>query len=171
MEKLSLGRITCLLACFCFLLFLPLTAKSQSVSRQVVGVAGESKDVNNVNLSYTIGESIVGFTISTNNSVSINSGFQQPNLSIYPTTSDQSFSISLSPNPTPDLITIRLLDPSQKDLCLTLTNPEGQVLVSSLVLVPWENELDLSKYPAGMYFITIKDKHKSLQKAYKVMKY
>ncbi|HKK77102.1 MAG TPA: T9SS type A sorting domain-containing protein [Saprospiraceae bacterium] len=144
---------------------------AQSVSRQVIGFAGGSASLNDTRINWTAGETFIGKASSSNQQAMLTIGFQQPNLVISSSSADLVFPLTLSPNPTPDLVNILIKDPTQQNLRLTLSNANGQVLVPSLLLNPWQNELNLSAYPAGVYLITIKDQNRGLQQAYKLIKY
>lgn len=169
MEKRSVRRLTYVGIYVCFLLLFFTNLNAQSLSRQVIGVAGGTIDYNSAKISWTVGESIVGMSTATNHSVSVNAGFQQPELSILPQAKESVFSLSISPNPTPDLLNIVLLDPSQEDLQVSLTNSAGQALVANLLLNPWKNEIDLTRFPAGIYFLKVSGQ-KNESEVFKIIK-
>jgi len=63
-------------------------------------------------------------------------------------------SVRMFPNPTPDITTMRLLDPMDEDVMLELINGQGVIL--ERILLPageTEAEFDLSMYQSGHYFI------------------
>lgn len=142
---------------------------AQSVSRQVIGVAGGEMQQNDVLINWTLGESIVGMSRSPKHAYSVNAGFQQPHLSISPEFSDPLFSIMIAPNPTPDWVNVVLSDPTQQNLYLSLVNVQGQVLVPKLQLNPWKNEINLSNYPSGTYYLRVSNQEDRTQ-VYKIIK-
>lgn len=143
--------------------------EAQSISRQVIGIMGSSSQFNNIKVSWTAGEAIIGNAISTNGQTKATIGFQQPDLSILSTATSEKILVNISPNPTPDLVNVTLLDPSLRHLRLTLTNTQGQVIIPSLLLEPWKNEVDLSQFPPGVYYLNVSDQEATFQ-TYQIIK-
>jgi len=150
-------------------LFLATNVVAQSISRQVIGIAGGSTHFNNIKVSWTVGEAIVDKAVSTNGRAQATVGFQQPDLSILPPATKEQLLVNISPNPTPDVLNVTLLDPSLRNLRLTLSNTNGQVLVPSLMIEPWKNEVDLSRFPPGVYYLNVTDQERTFQ-TYKIIK-
>ena len=65
--------------------------------------------------------------------------------------------ISIFPNPTPNLLTIDNPNPTTKAFTLSLTNIQGQLLFSEKVEIDKTHTLDLSKFPNGIYFLTLQN--------------
>lgn len=168
MEKLPFGPRTSVIVNIVVFLFISFGLQAQSISLQLIGNGGESAPVDNISLSWTAGEAFIGTMKATDRAVRMNVGFQQPNITILPQATEHSLPITIFPNPTPDLVQVTLLDPTVQDLKLTLTNVDGKIL-QPVILLTNKHELDLSSYPAGIYFITIKDK--DLRQVHQVVKY
>jgi hypothetical protein len=143
--------------------------EAQSLSRQVIGITGGTSQFNDIKVSWTVGEAIIGKAVSTDEQTIATVGFQQPNLSILPPAIDEQLLVNISPNPTPDVLNVTLLDPSLQNLHLTLSNTSGQILVPSLLIEPWKNEVDLSRFPPGVYYLNVTDQKRTFQ-TYKIIK-
>lgn len=157
MKKRPARQFAFSVLCIGVLLLISADLKSQSLSRQVIGIAGGNTTINNIKISWTAGEAIIGKVNSSDNSTSINIGFQQPTLSILPQAQESAFSINISPNPTPDLLNIKLLTPSLQELYVSLINSQGQVLLPNQKLSALSNEIDLSQFSSGIYFLKVTD--------------
>ena len=143
--------------------------QGQSIARQVIGITGGSTATSFGSVSWTVGQTAVKHVKSNDRKYSVTQGFQQPNLSILPSTVDPLFSINIFPNPTQDLIQVTLWDASRKDLIMNLNNTKGQTLIANQAINPWKNEIDLSRFPAGTYFLRVSNQEEQSQ-TYKVIK-
>lgn len=143
----------------------------QSISRQVIGITGGEAQLSNTTVSWTVGEPFIGKATSPKEDFVATVGFQQPSLLFIPLSEADPFQISIAPNPTQDYVTISQLDLDNQPLSLSLTNSQGQVLIPNLLLQAWKNEIDVSRFPAGTYFIQVKDESAGLTQAYKIIKY
>ena len=65
--------------------------------------------------------------------------------------------LSLFPNPTPNYITIENPNTTTKTFTLSLTNIQGQLLLSEKVEIDNTHILDLSKFPNGIYFLRLQN--------------
>lgn len=94
-----------LLVIFCFT---PLVVLSQSVTRNLVSVAGNSETNGNINLSYSIGEVIIPTVIQESNVLT--QGFQQPELIVPRKVSElfRELEIQCYPNPVIENLKIQL---------------------------------------------------------------
>lgn len=158
---------------FLALSLISVTSGAQSISRQVIGVAGGNATIsstrNRIQVSWTVGEPIVGKAVASNDQAQVTIGFQQSDPSILPPATNDKLLVDISPNPTPDLINVTLLDPAQRDLRLTLTNTSGQVLLPNVLIEYWKNEVDLSRLPPGIYYLNVFDQEATYQ-TYKIIK-
>lgn len=111
-----------------------LRMEAQSLSRQVIGITGGTSQIHDISLSWTAGETIVGKATAPNGKALVTQGFQQPTLSLWSLSEDNQIQINLSPNPTPDLVNITLLDPTQENISVSLINAQGQVLLPQIIL-------------------------------------
>lgn len=151
------------------LLFCANQLSGQTIARQVIGIAGGSANTSFGQVSYTVGETFIGTSHSSTQNETITAGFQQPTISFLPDYVDPVFSINIFPNPTQDLLQVTLWDATQKQLSMSLTNIKGQVLIPNLLINPWKNEIDLTPFPAGAYFLKVTDENKQ-SKSYKILK-
>ncbi len=67
------------------------------------------------------------------------------------------FQTTLFPNPTPNYITIEKPNTTTKTFTLSLTNIQGQLLLSEKVEIEKTHTLDLSKFPNGIYFLRLQN--------------
>lgn len=132
---------------------------AQSISRQVVGSLGGSTSLTAkpVQVDWTMGEAIIGMALATDGQTKITLGFQQPDLFIIPLTNSDELLVSIFPNPTTDVIYINLIDPTLRNLSLTLSNNSGQVLLPNVRIESRKNEIDLSRFPPGVYYLKVFD--------------
>lgn len=61
------------------------------------------------------------------------------------------------PNPTPNYLTIENPCPIRKTFTLSLSNIQGQLLLSEQVEIDKTHTIDLSKFPNGIYFLTLQN--------------
>ena len=143
--------------------------QGQSIARQVIGITGGSSNTSFGTINWTAGQTAVAHVKSSDQNYSLTQGFQQPNLSIVPDFVGTDFHINVFPNPTQDLLQVTLWDYSQKNLRMSLSNVTGQILIPNLLINPWENEIDLTQFPAGTYFLKVFDKDQRT-KSFKIIK-
>lgn len=62
--------------------------------------------------------------------------------------------IHIFPNPTNSTLTIQT-DVAWQDAIVTLTTPEGRVVLSQALINSQQQSLDISHLPNGMYFVTV----------------
>lgn len=142
---------------------------AQTITRQLVGGASGTAEQGTMRLSWSLGEVAVGHWQGKDGS-RITEGFQQPNLELMLTQLKKEALVSVAPNPVRDLLNITVLDAQDDNLKMTLTDQQGRTLIRKSSIGLWRNELDMSPYPAGMYFLKVHQGLRGTVQTYKVVK-
>ncbi len=152
------------------LLFVALTVKTviaQSVSPNLIATSGTSFNDGTSQLDWTMGEPVtVTFAVGSD---MLTQGFQQPNLlatSINNVETD--YSVLVFPNPSIDFIQLQFHNLKQI-LTIDLFSSDGKLLQSKEVNTVSELQIDMSKYAAGTYLLSVKDSNSKI-KTYQVIK-
>lgn len=147
----------------------PVSASAQ----QVFSSQSDSKSINNLTLSWTIGEPFTsqGSTECT----MVTEGFQQPLISIsefiQETATLQEFiEVSVFPNPVQNEVFIELHDASVAGLTGTLRNAEGKALQSFVLSSTHRYVLDMSSRSPGIFLLTLSEEGSLNQKTYQIVK-
>ncbi|MBK7477416.1 MAG: T9SS type A sorting domain-containing protein [Haliscomenobacter sp.] len=158
-------------AVLAFLLFSsPLVLQAQSLSPQVFGSAGGAVLHNGVRINWTLGEAAVSRVYADNAKGSVTEGFHQPALQIKPASGLQALQVSIAPNPVLSVLNLGLPASVTSDVTATISDAQGNVVLNRVQLKPGSTELDLSLFPAGMYFLTIRQADQPAGQTYKVVK-
>lgn len=144
---------------------LPLGLLSQSADLQIIASAGGFVDGLDVQVSHTMGETVIGPGSSSD--VIINQGFQQPNLVLVGVEElDQNISLSVYPNPANDWVTIEITTPNALNLQISICDIQGKQIGSAAPTVhvggKHSQNLDVSHLSAGQYVIVLTDGQRPL---------
>ncbi len=145
---------------FCFLLLILWSSAgfSQTISRQVIGTAGDYSENSGFSVSWTIGEPVTETFASDN--YTLYQGFQQGDyvVEIPEGTNDifNNFDINIYPNPAGDFLVVNIKNPDNKSFELDLFSLNGKKILSAQIN-PFSKEkyLNLSKLATGTYIIKI----------------
>lgn len=140
---------------------------SQNMPRTVIGNAGDYYEALQFgNLHWTVGEVAVSLH---QNGLELHEGFHQVyyELVVYTEEATPNWNVNVFPNPTSDFLRVRLGEEAQV-VNAQLFNNTGQLLVKRENL-RWEEEFDLSNFPAGNYWLRLLAAD-GQQQAYKVIK-
>lgn len=145
-------------------------AISQTASPELVSSGGGSFNNTSYRLDWSIGECV---TLTHGaETYMLTQGFHQSSYEITAIGSlpDARVDISVYPNPTTNFITLNLSgQKSFGDLsALIITDINGKVLLQEKIN-GFEKQLDFSSYPAGVYFLTLKQGGQ-LIKSFKIIK-
>lgn len=138
---------------------LPLTLSAQvSLDRQVIGATGGEGGNSNLNVSYTVGETVVE-TFATS-SITLTQGFQQPSATIVgiaqPT--GPAWEVKQFPNPAMHQFTLQLDGDYTGSIQLRIVNVEGRLIYQTTIekgSVSLQEQIDVSRWAAGQYFLTL----------------
>ena len=161
MKKTKTKTITLFLFC------LALTElKAQTLTPQVLSTAGTSF-VNGTNvLDWTLGEPAT-FTLNNGTNL-LTQGFHQNDLLITQVENlDNSFGVTVFPNPTADFVQIQF-DKATNNNVIELFSVEGKLLLSETKNATTISQIDMSKYSNGTYLLKIKTVNNN--KSYKIIK-
>jgi len=151
---------------------LPLVVSGQSLDRQVIGSAGDYTSAGNVQLSWTVGE--VAITTASSGNLVITQGFQQPDGLVIGIESPISgLSINLFPNPTQDIVVLKLNSKEAQELQLQWYDMLGQLvgdMQTASVHGEYSREFDLSHFAPGTYFLVMRDKQSRFIESIKIEK-
>ncbi|MFL5765005.1 MAG: T9SS type A sorting domain-containing protein [Bacteroidia bacterium] len=146
------------------LCLLTTTGFAQSLSPDVISSSGNSFSDGTSQLDWTLGETATSSFATPGNIVT--QGFQQPELLVTAINAISDPSISAFPNPTSNILNVKITDPEHTIIELYTT--EGRLLQSSTAISK-DVLIDMSTYAAGTYLLVIKEqKHKTA--SYKISK-
>jgi len=157
-------RIAIALLCF-HLLY---SAPNASAQNNTNTSGGEASGVNG-KVSYSIGQT--GYQSSTDGSVTIAQGVQQP-FEISTLTGVEKTEIQLSasvyPNPTSDFVTLRFAESDVQHMYILVLDEKGKQL-SQQSVAKSQTDIPMSGYASGTYFIKVLD-GKTAVKIFKIIK-
>ena len=148
-----------------------LLARSQSLSPSVVAAGGGVSKFGDIELEWTLGESVIG-QASTNNRLYTN-GFHQPIISRVKGVQDLVFNsaIRIYPNPVEDNLLVQFGIPNEGKVKLILTDIAGKLLQQKIIPGNSSNaELSFNKYAGGVYLLRIVDKNENTVTSFKIVK-
>lgn len=163
MKKYNLILIGILYFGFCL---------SQTNLLEVNTTAGDYYTGNEITLSWSIGEGII--ETFYNNEITLTQGFQQPCIKVSLVEESEishDIQISVSPNPTKDIINIQFIGKKNTHLLMELYDLSGKLLIRKTQkgLTIAEN-IDLSGFSSNMFILRIIDKTGILVRTYKIQK-
>ena len=110
-------------------------------------------------MSWTLGEPIT--STLTNSSAQLTQGFQQSTISLVGISDyDFSYSVEAFPNPTVNVVQIKLSD-NVSEGSLNIIGPTGRIVYKQDIVEP-EFLLDFAPYRQGIYLLNLMDKNGTL---------
>ena len=149
-----------------FVLLIPVIGYSQTISKQVIGVAGRTQSNSNFKVSWTTGEPVVGLMTAGGNQ--LGNGY-------YPAMDIKALSIEdntlaiefkVYPNPTSQLLYVS--HPEFNNFKIQISNLNSKLIYSGSI--DKEIPLDVSSHAQGMYLVTIEDTVTHKKNTYKIIK-
>ena len=159
-----------------FLLVLfAIKANTQSIAPQSINSAGIKMTQSNGSLSFTVGELVVLQQFDANGN-SLGSGFT--NASTISTTilaveepDAEILQVDVFPNPTTDLVQIRIKDSKLEEMLLSVTDLTGRELYQGRYrLLQQSIGINTAAYSAGTYLLSLKDLSGKILGIYKIVK-
>jgi hypothetical protein len=147
-------------------------SSAQSIERAVVSSQGEVKSASGIELSYTVGESVV--TTETNSTLIISQGFQQGYPQVEDTTTSseefvQDLNLKLYPNPSQNQVFVS--DVASRSFSLSVFDDLGKMVhAQNLELNQNEQHIDLSNWSVGTYHFRFVDQDTKQVIHYQVVK-
>jgi hypothetical protein len=156
-------------------LFLTTVLSAQSIAPQSVNAAGTKMTQSNGSLSFTVGELVVLQQVDANGN-SLGSGFtnsstisttilavEEPNAEI--------LQVDVFPNPTSDLVQVRIKESKLEEMQLSVTDLTGRELFQGRYRVLQQSiGINTAAYPAGTYLLSLKDTNGKILGTYKIVK-
>lgn len=146
------------------LTFLSLKLQAQENTHHVFSNGGGSTD----SVSYTIGESIIASFATTDSTVQLTQGFQQPQTLIITDIKELKGNISFSvfPNPVQTHLKIEIKDSESRKIAFLMVSNEGKTIEAPSAFEKIGTDsyiitISFERLPAGMYNIMLFDKKTS----------
>jgi hypothetical protein len=143
------------------IVFLLFVCCSRLLAQQVISTAGNTLGNENGSISFTIGEGVAQ-TLSKGDKT-ITQGFQQANLTVKMVNElkDLDFSISAFPNPTEDLLTLKLTKEDVSGLQYILFDINGKLLLQKN-LETNQTVINVHQLSKGFYILKVQEGLKEL---------
>lgn len=123
----------------------------------VIGAAGGNAVRANLSLEWTLGEAFVESVIESDKWYT--QGFHQPFLKVHPDRSNKPgslYKIQVSPNPTPDRLTISIQTSLEESIWLRVVDVTGRTIIHQRVSPKTvQVELSLKNLSDGLYLLSI----------------
>ncbi len=142
---------------------------AQQVQPFVITTNGNTYQNNNVQISYTVGETVV-YTLTSANSI-LTQGYQQPhyNITLIPQHNDDNLNISIYPNPTTDELYIHIISPHNNTFTLDLYDLTGKRIYQN-TFTHKTITLPLQQVATGKYILTITSHELKEHKTFEIIK-
>jgi len=155
------------------LVLLPIFLFAQSAERQVIGSAGGFSSSSDIQVSSTVGETVVG--TSTSSTLILTQGFQQPSEeSLGIEDYETGLSINAYPNPASSIVNLELEAPYSMELSVQVLDFNGRPLATLIqnlkVRGTSTQEIDFSNFASGNYFLLLTNKKGNLRQNIKILK-
>ena len=150
-----------------FLLF-SISSYSQTISKQVIGPAGQTFENGNNKLSYTAGEVVVGAMTDEDGSYQLGNGYY-PSLDLSTLNTESTelkLQVKVFPNPTKEVIYIT--HPTENLFEVKVTDVSGKQILQTAYQTP--QPLSIQNLTTGTYFITVTTKDSKQTNTYKIIK-
>lgn len=139
---------------------------SQSISKQVIGTSGKTLTNNNLKLSYTVGEPVVGLMTAGGNQLG-NGYYPAMDLQAL-SVEDNVLDVQLKVYPNPTSQSLYVSHPELNSFGITIVDLNGKQLYQGTIIK--EEPLDVSNYTQGMYLVTIENTTTNKKNTYKIIK-
>jgi hypothetical protein len=148
------------------ILFLCLLVQSLIAQKGIVGSGGNASNSNG-SISYSIGQ--IDYVAISNSTGAINAGIQQPYeiLVSYVDEAFISFGIDVFPNPTTDILNIRL-EEFRENLRFQLVDMNGRIISDSKISELLQS-VHMQELPKSTYLLTVLENAKSV-KSFSIIK-
>jgi hypothetical protein len=139
---------------------------SQTISKQVVSAAGKTQSNSNLEITWTLGEPIVG--LMTNGGNQLGNGYH-PSLNLQALSMEENnldVQIKVYPNPTTQLLYVS--HPELNSFGVQIVDLNGKQIYFGTISK--DQPLDVSNYSQGIYMVTIENKENNKRNTYKIIK-
>ena len=149
------------------LMFLSAGLSAQSISKQVIAPLGGTNLNGNNQLSYTVGEIVIGGMKAEDGSFQLGNGYY-PSLNLTTLSIESpktNLLVKIYPNPTKEVIFIT--HPSSNSFKVFISDLTGKVLLQKEV--GKQEPINIERYPTGTYLIKVTTEDKKTN-SYKIIK-
>jgi hypothetical protein len=149
------------------LMFLSAGLSAQSISKQVIAPLGGTNLNGNNQLSYTVGEIVIGGMTAEDGSFQLGNGYY-PSLNLTTLSIESpktNLLVKIYPNPTKEVIFIT--HPSSNSFKVFISDLTGKVLLQKEV--GKQEPINIERYPTGTYLIKVTTEDKKTN-SYKIIK-
>lgn len=146
-----------------------LTCLQPALCQQVISPAGATYQGSNIQLSWTLGETMS--ETFTGTSVTLTQGFHQGKLTITSVEPDINsiISVSVYPNPVNDKLKIEFTEFKEHKHCFELTDIKGSIILKGVILSsPYS--IDMNSLKCGIYLLKVGPTLKNQWQLHKVIK-
>lgn len=155
---------------YLFLLFLFSVTCSlgQTLSKQVIGVAGATLENGNNKLSYTAGEVVVGAMTDEDATYQLGNGYY-PSLDLFTLSTESqelTLQVKLYPNPVTEALFIT--HPTEQDFDVIISDITGKQILRAVHQK--EQALSVETLSSGTYLVTVTTKDSKQTNTYKIIK-
>jgi hypothetical protein len=139
-----------------------------SFGQNSVNTSGASVSNSSGSLSYSIGQ--VAYQTVTNTSGSVSQGVQQAYVISMLNLEEKAFNFSLStfPNPTTDILNLRVGNYNHESMSFILFDAAGKIIAEEKI-TQQETVLDIKMLPTATYFVEVHHEGKKIQ-TFKIIK-
>ena len=140
---------------------------AQTISKKVIGAAGKTQSNSNLQVSWTLGEPVVGLMTASGRNQLANGYYPALNLQVL-SVEDNAIEaqIKVFPNPTSQFLYVT--HPELIAFGINIVDLNGKQVYSGTISK--EQPLDVSNYSQGMYLVTIENKTTKQKNTYKIIK-
>jgi hypothetical protein len=153
-----------------FLLHLSIFARAQQIAPATINSAAQSGQLNGNTISYSIGDyAIINLADS---SYSISGSFMGSTLITAIELNAPDFGkVTVFPNPSSDLLFAELTDISALEIHLSLYSADAkEIIKQQFANLNQQLSINISKLPAGIYFLILKDEKGQIISEHKLLK-
>ena len=151
-----------------FISFFHLQLSAQSISKELIGVAGNSITNENASISFSVGESVVGLMTSEDYTVQLGNGYY-PSLDLEAldiNTPEIIMNVRVFPNPAQDYVSISY--PQESVFEVSVLDLNGKLVHKGVYV---NNEpISFRSFSPGSYVIWVINKQTKQRNSYKIIK-
>lgn len=150
-------------------LFTAVSLQAQSLTPQVLSNGGSTIVTSEGRLSWTIGEGSVSSIQAGGGAGKLTEGFHQGILQVSEPIFTETELVKILPNPVQEMLNILPVLDHQEPYWANLIDSQGRNLIKDLKLTG-KTAIDMSSYPVGVYFLTIRQAGKTGIQNQKIVK-
>ena len=133
---------------------LSIAVSGQSLGRQLIGPTGGAARIGDLQLTWSLGEVAIAHRNAASGEWRLTEGFQQPG--VVPLDDGVNpLLVQVAPNPVRNMLNVYIPGNAQEEWAMTLGDVNGKILLRRTGLTTGNSEVDLTRLPSGVYFLTI----------------